>query len=77
MGSLLISVFPFRVSQYCKLCHMIMEEKNKYVKLKQMASQTITELEEQAKVQENEMEIQRTIVINKDRCVYVFCRGRV
>ncbi|XP_038594903.1 coiled-coil domain-containing protein 146 [Micropterus salmoides] len=56
-----------RVSQYCKLCHMIMEEKNKYVKLKQMASQTITELEEQAKVQENEMEIQRTIVINKDR----------
>ncbi|XP_044041610.1 coiled-coil domain-containing protein 146 isoform X2 [Siniperca chuatsi] len=56
-----------RVSQYCKLCHMIMEEKNKYVKLKQFASQTITELTEQVKVQENETEIQRTIVINKDR----------
>uniref|UniRef100_A0A8C4IMF7 Coiled-coil domain containing 146 n=1 Tax=Dicentrarchus labrax TaxID=13489 RepID=A0A8C4IMF7_DICLA len=56
-----------RVSQYCKLCQMIMEEKNKYVKLKQIASQTITELTEQVKVQENETEIQRTIVINKDR----------
>ncbi|XP_070785470.1 coiled-coil domain-containing protein 146 [Enoplosus armatus] len=56
-----------RVLQYCKLCHMIMEEKIKYVKLKQIASQTITELTEQVKVQENEKEIQRTIVINKDR----------
>ncbi|XP_041820375.1 coiled-coil domain-containing protein 146 [Chelmon rostratus] len=56
-----------RVSQYCKLCHVITEEKNKYVKLKQIASQTITELTEQVKVQENEAEIQRTIVINKDR----------
>ncbi|XP_070710324.1 coiled-coil domain-containing protein 146 [Pempheris klunzingeri] len=56
-----------RVSQYCKLCQMIMEEKNKYVKLKQIASQTIAELTEQINVQENEMEIQRTIVINKDR----------
>ncbi len=56
---------------------MIMEEKNKYVKLKQIASQTITELTEQVKVQENETEIQRTIVINKDRCARVFCRGRV
>lgn len=50
---------------------MIMEEKNKYVKLKQIASQTITELMEQVNVQENETEIQRTIVINKDRCVRV------
>nr|XP_046235156.1 coiled-coil domain-containing protein 146 isoform X2 [Scatophagus argus] len=56
-----------RLSQYSKLCHMIMEEKNKYVKLKQIASQTVTELTEQVKVQENEMEIQRSIVINKDR----------
>lgn len=57
---------------------MITEEKNKYIKLKQIASQTITELMEQVKVLENETEIQRTIVINKDRCVHVFCiRGRV
>lgn len=48
---------------------MIMEEKNKYVKLKQIASQTTTELVEQVKVVENEKEIQHTIVINKDRCV--------
>lgn len=48
---------------------MVMEEKKKYVKLKQMASQTITELTEQIKVLENESEIQRTIAINKDRCV--------
>lgn len=48
---------------------MIMDEKNKYVKLKQIASQTITELTEQVNVQENETEIQRTIVVNKDRCV--------
>lgn len=56
---------------------MIMEEKNKYVKLKQLASQTITELTEQVKVQENETEIQRSIVVNKDRCACVFCSGRV
>ena len=56
---------------------MITEEKNKYVKLKQIASQTITELTEQVKVLENETEIQHTIVIKKDRCVHVFCiRGR-
>ena len=48
---------------------MIMEEKNKYVKLKQIAAQTIAELKEQVKVHDNELEIQRTIVINKDRCV--------
>ncbi|TDG96710.1 hypothetical protein EPR50_G00231910 [Perca flavescens] len=58
-----------RVLQYCKLCNMITEEKKKYVKLKQIASQTITELTEQVKVLENETEIQRTIVINKDRSV--------
>lgn len=64
------SVFPsLRISQYSKLCNMIMEEKNKYIKLKQTASQTITELMEQVKVLENETEIQRTIFINKDRCV--------
>ncbi|TMS02944.1 Coiled-coil domain-containing protein 146 [Larimichthys crocea] len=56
-----------RVSQYSKLCHMIMEEKNKYVNLKQFASQTITELTEQIKLQENETEIKRAIVANKDR----------
>ncbi|XP_078099199.1 coiled-coil domain-containing protein 146 [Sander vitreus] len=60
-----------RVLQYCKLCNMITEEKKKYVKLKQIASQTITELTEQVKVLENETEIQRTIVINKDRSVTV------
>ncbi|XP_003450790.2 coiled-coil domain-containing protein 146 isoform X3 [Oreochromis niloticus] len=56
-----------RILQYSKLCDMVMEEKKKYVKLKQMASQTITELTEQIKVLENESEIQRTIAINKDR----------
>lgn len=58
-----------RISQYCKLCNMFMEEMNKYIKLKQVTSQTITELKEQFKVLENETEIQRTIVINKDRSV--------
>lgn len=58
-----------RILQYSKLSDMVMEEKKKYVKLKQMASQTITELTEQIKVLENESEIQRTIAINKDRCV--------
>lgn len=48
---------------------MITEERNKYVKLKQIASQTITELMEQVKVLENETEIQRSVVIHKDRCV--------
>ncbi|XP_026219495.1 coiled-coil domain-containing protein 146 [Anabas testudineus] len=61
------SMLQRRISQYSKLCNMIMEEKNKYVKLKQIASQTTTELVEQVKVVENEKEIQHTIVINKDR----------
>nr|XP_020455145.1 coiled-coil domain-containing protein 146 isoform X2 [Monopterus albus] len=56
-----------RISQYSKLSNMIMEERNKYVNLKEIASQTITELMEQLKVLENEAEIQQTIVINKDR----------
>ncbi|XP_068442723.1 coiled-coil domain-containing protein 146 isoform X2 [Clinocottus analis] len=56
-----------RVVHYCKLCNMITEEKNKYVNLKQISSQAITELMEQVKVLENESEIQRSIVINKDR----------
>lgn len=46
---------------------MITEEKKKYIKLKQITTQTIAELTEQVKVQENESEIQRSIVINKDR----------
>ncbi|KAK2883115.1 hypothetical protein Q8A73_022048 [Channa argus] len=56
-----------RLLQYCKLCNMIMDEKKKYVKLKEISSEMITELREQLKVLENEKEIQRTIVINKDR----------
>lgn len=70
ISSSLISVFFFptlRLSQYSKLCDMITEEKKKYIKLKQITTQTITELTEQVKVQENESEIQRSIVINKDR----------
>lgn len=54
-----------------------MEEKKKYVKLKQIASQTITELTEQLKILANETEIQRTIVVNKDRWVCVSSRGGV
>lgn len=46
---------------------MITEEKNKYIKLKQIAAQTITELREQLRVKENEVEIQRSVVIAKDR----------
>lgn len=46
---------------------MITEEKNKYVKLKQIAEQTITELREKQQVKENEVEIQRSVVIAKDR----------
>ncbi|XP_039999054.1 coiled-coil domain-containing protein 146 isoform X1 [Xiphias gladius] len=56
-----------RILQYSKLCDMIMQEKIKYFELKQIASQSITELTEQVKVLENEMAIQRTIVVNKDR----------
>ncbi|KAM7378172.1 hypothetical protein PAMA_013188 [Pampus argenteus] len=66
-----------RILQYCKLCDMIMEEKSKYVKLKQISSQTTTELMEQVKVLENETEIQRSIVINKDRCVHLCCERKV
>uniref|UniRef100_A0A8C6SNR8 Coiled-coil domain-containing protein 146 n=1 Tax=Neogobius melanostomus TaxID=47308 RepID=A0A8C6SNR8_9GOBI len=58
-----------RISQYSILCDMVTEERNKYIKLKQATSQTSTELKEQFAVLENETEIQRTIVINKDRLV--------
>ncbi|XP_013869918.1 coiled-coil domain-containing protein 146 isoform X3 [Austrofundulus limnaeus] len=56
-----------RILQYSKLCEMVTEEKNRYVRLKEIASQTITELTEQIKVLENEMEIQRTVAVSKDR----------
>ncbi|XP_076009275.1 coiled-coil domain-containing protein 146 [Genypterus blacodes] len=63
----LSSMLQHRISQCRKVCDLIMEEKNKYVGLNQIASQTITELMEQIKVLENENEIQRSIAINKDR----------
>lgn len=56
-----------RLSQYCKLSHMVTEEKNKYVRLRQITVQTIAELKEQLKVKENEAEIQRSLVTSKDR----------
>lgn len=56
-----------RLSQYCKLSHMVTEEKNKYVRLRQMTVQTVSELKEQLKVQENEADIQRSLVVSKDR----------
>lgn len=74
---MLLFFLPVRISQYSKLCDIIMEEKKKYVKLKQIASQTITELTEQLKILANETEIQRTIVVNKDRWVCVSSRGGV
>lgn len=43
------------------------EEKNKYVRLREMTVQTVSELKERLKVQENEAEIQRSLVISKDR----------
>lgn len=46
---------------------MVTEEKNKYVRLRQMTVQTVSELKERLKVQENEAEIQRSLVVSKDR----------
>lgn len=46
---------------------MIVKEKNKYAELRQITVQTIAELKEQLKLQENEAQIQRSIVINKDK----------
>lgn len=46
---------------------MIAEEKNKYIRLRQITVQTIAELKEQLKLQENEAEIQRSLVVSKDR----------
>ncbi|KAF7648540.1 hypothetical protein LDENG_00155220, partial [Lucifuga dentata] len=56
-----------RILHCRRVCDMIVEEKNKYVSLNQIASQTITEFMEQIKVLENENEIQRSIAVNKDR----------
>ncbi|MED6264129.1 hypothetical protein CHARACLAT_011560, partial [Characodon lateralis] len=60
-------VLQHRISQYSNLCAKFMEEKNRYVRLKQIASQTISELTEQLNILENEMEIQRSIADIKDR----------
>nr|XP_057934593.1 coiled-coil domain-containing protein 146 isoform X2 [Doryrhamphus excisus]XP_057934594.1 coiled-coil domain-containing protein 146 isoform X2 [Doryrhamphus excisus]XP_057934595.1 coiled-coil domain-containing protein 146 isoform X2 [Doryrhamphus excisus]XP_057934596.1 coiled-coil domain-containing protein 146 isoform X2 [Doryrhamphus excisus] len=65
--SKLSAMLQRRVLQYGGLCDSIAEEKKKYVKLKQIASQTLTELLEQVKVLENELEIQKSIAIRKDR----------
>ncbi|XP_028306585.1 coiled-coil domain-containing protein 146 isoform X2 [Gouania willdenowi] len=61
------SVLQRRISQYSKLCAMMMEEKRKYVNLKEITSHTVTELAEQIKILENEIEIQQSFVINKER----------
>ncbi|XP_008399192.1 coiled-coil domain-containing protein 146 isoform X2 [Poecilia reticulata] len=60
-------VLQRRISQYSKLCDKFLEEKNKYARLKQIASQTISELTEQLNILENEMKIQRSIADSKDR----------
>ncbi|XP_054655958.1 coiled-coil domain-containing protein 146 [Dunckerocampus dactyliophorus] len=65
--SKLSAMLQRRVLQYGGLCDAITEEKNKYVKLKQIASQRLTELLEQVKVLENELEIQKSIATRKDR----------
>ncbi|KAM9772198.1 coiled-coil domain-containing protein 146 isoform 2-T3 [Syngnathus typhle] len=64
--SKLSAMLQRRVLQYGELYDVITEEKNKYVKLKQIASQTIAELTEQAMVLENELEIRKNIVTEKD-----------
>lgn len=46
---------------------MIVNEKNKYVGLRQITVQTIAELKEQLKLQENMAQIQCSIVIGKDK----------
>lgn len=46
---------------------MIVKEKNKYVELGQITVQTIAELKEQLELQENEAQIQHSIVISKDK----------
>lgn len=46
---------------------MIVKEKNKYAGLGQITVQTITELKEQLRLQENEAQIQHSIVIGKDK----------
>ncbi|XP_016519953.1 coiled-coil domain-containing protein 146 isoform X1 [Poecilia formosa] len=61
------AVLQRRISQYSKLCDTFLEEKNKYARLKQIASQTISELTEQLNILANEMEIQRSIADSKDR----------
>uniref|UniRef100_A0A3Q2P600 Coiled-coil domain containing 146 n=1 Tax=Fundulus heteroclitus TaxID=8078 RepID=A0A3Q2P600_FUNHE len=60
-------VLQRRISQFSKLCDKFMKEKNKYVRLKQIASQTHSELTEQLNILGNEMEIQRSIAESKDR----------
>ncbi|PWA26101.1 hypothetical protein CCH79_00015197 [Gambusia affinis] len=61
------AVLQRRISQYSKLCDKFLEEKNKYVRLKQIASQTTSELTKQLNILENEMEIQRSTADSKDR----------
>ncbi|XP_057711051.1 coiled-coil domain-containing protein 146 isoform X3 [Corythoichthys intestinalis] len=65
--SKLSAMLQRRVLQYGQLCEGITEEKNKYIKLKQSASQTITEMMEHVKVLQNQLEIQKSIVIKKDK----------
>ncbi|XP_019721620.1 LOW QUALITY PROTEIN: coiled-coil domain-containing protein 146 [Hippocampus comes] len=64
--SKLSAMLQRRVRQYGELYDAIAEEKNKYVELKRIASHALTELTEQAKVLENELEIRKSIVTKKD-----------
>lgn len=44
---------------------MIVKEKNNYIGLRQITVQTIAELKEQLKLQENEAQIQHSIISSK------------
>ncbi|XP_061770288.1 coiled-coil domain-containing protein 146 [Nerophis ophidion] len=65
--SKLSSMLRRRLLQYGELCDAITEEKNKYVKLKQVASESLAELLEQVEVLENQLQIQKGVVSRKDR----------
>ena len=65
-------IFCFRLKEFAKLYDIIKNERNKCVNLIQTSTQKAAEMREKIKILQNEIEILRTAVTQKDRSVKAF-----
>jgi len=64
-------VFCFRLKEFGQLYDVLKNERNKCVSLIQASSQKAAEVKEKLRIFDNEMEILRTNIAQKEKCVFV------